>query len=157
MRKPSTDTPSADRRSGCPISYSLDVFGDRWTLLVLRDALLFGKQRYREFLASDEGIASNILSDRLKRLEAAGIVTRGIDPDDKRQVIYQATPKGRGLLPVLLEIAAWGARHDDDGNAPKSFAERFYRDRQSFYDNYPELIAGLTAEDDQEQAEGTGS
>ncbi len=102
------------KRSGCPISYALEIFGDRWTLLVLRDLLLRGKTRYGEFLKSDEGIASNILADRLKRLEAEGIVTRRPDSDDRRQVVYEATSKGQTLMPLLLEIAAWGATHADD-------------------------------------------
>ena len=86
--------PCADKRSGCPISFALDLFGDRWTLLILRDLILQGKRRYREFLKADEGIASNILSERLKRLEAADIVTRRTDPEDRRQLIYEPTSKG---------------------------------------------------------------
>lgn len=139
--------PPANKRSGCPISYSLEVFGDRWTLLILRDLVLQEKQRYREFLGSDEGIASNILSDRLKRLEDAGIVTRQPDPDDGRQILYAVTPKGRSLLPVLLELAAWGATYDKETGAPSRFAECFYADRRSFYDNHRELLAKLFAED----------
>ena len=121
-----------EKRSGCPISYSLDIFGDRWTLLILRDIVLMGKQRYRE-LAAPERIASNILADRLRRLEAADIVTREPDPEDQRQVIYRATTKGRSLVPVLLEIAAWGATWDARTDAPAGFAESFYRDREGFY------------------------
>ena len=139
--------PAADKRSGCPISFSLDLFGDRWTLLILRDLILQDKRRYREFLNSDEGIASNILSERLKRLEASGIVTREADPDDKRQLIYAPTQKGRDLLPVLLELAAWGASYDRDTGAPSGFAESFYLDRQSFYENHRERIAALFALD----------
>lgn len=135
------------KRSGCPISFALDLFGDRWTLLILRDLILREKRRYGEFLAADEGIASNILSDRLKRLENAGIVTREADPRDKRQVIYAPTRKGQDLLPVLLEIAAWGASHDRDTGAPSRFADRFYSDRGAFYENHGELIAALFEQD----------
>lgn len=138
---------SPKKRSTCPISFSLDIFGDRWTLLILRDLLLQEKRRYREFLTSDEGVASNILSDRLKRLELAGIITRQADPEDKRQIIYAVTPKGRSLLPVLLELAAWGATHDKETGAPSRFAESFYADRQSFYDNHRDLIADLFEQD----------
>ena len=137
-----------NKRSGCPISFALDLFGDRWTLLVLRDLVLRGKQHYRDFLSSDEGIASNILSDRLKRLEAAGIVSREADAGDKRQVVYAPTPKGRALLPVLLEIAAWGASHDAETAAPSRFAESFYRDRQSFYDDHRAQFAALFEQDE---------
>ena len=139
------------KRSSCPISYTLDVFGDRWTLLLLRDLTLRGKKRYREFLASDEGIASNILSDRLRRLEEAGIVTRKTDPQDGRQVIYSATKKGLSLIPVLLELAAWGAAHDADSAIPREFAEHFYADREGFYDNPgPRMAAVIEAAQDSE-------
>lgn len=139
---------SACKRSACPISYSLDVFGDRWTLLVLRDLVLREKQRYREFLASDEGIASNILSDRLRRLEEAGIATREVDPLDGRQVIYAVTEKGRSLVPLLMEMAAWGASHDSETGAPSRFAERYYADRLAFHANPGEQMAALFAEDE---------
>lgn len=128
------------KRSACPISYSLDVFGDRWTLLVLRDLVLRNKRRYREFLASDEGIASNILSDRLRRLEDAGIVTREADRDDGRQIIYAVTEKGQSVVPVLLELLAWGA---SQAGAHNRFAELFYANRESFYTNPGEKIAAL--------------
>ena len=139
--------PANIKRSGCPISFSLEVFGDRWTLLILRDLVLREKRRYRDFLASEEGIASNILSDRLKRLEQAGVITRNTDPDDKRQVLYDVTQKGQSLLPVLLELAAWGASHDKETGAPSRFAEKYYADRQSFFDNHRELFGKLFEED----------
>jgi len=147
MQESPVPKPDPQKRSGCPISYSLDIFGDRWSLLVLRDLVLFGKQRFGEFLSADEGIASNILSDRLKRLEVGGVITRETDPDDRRQVIYAVTDKGRRLTPVLLELAAWGATHDTDTNAPSRFAENFYADREAFYENHRELIAELAADD----------
>jgi len=121
--------------SGCPIAFVLETLGDRWTLLLLRDLLLFGKQRYSELLASDEGIATNILSDRLKRLEGSKLIERTPDPGDGRQVIYKATRRGKSLTPILLEIAAWGAEHDENTLAPKSFSERFFKNREAFYAN----------------------
>ncbi len=126
-------------RSPCPISSSLDLFGDRWTLLILRDVILFDRHRYRDFLASPEGIASNILSDRLKRLEAAGLITKSPDPADRRQVIYEATDKGAALKPVMLEIAAWGAAHGESG-APPDFAERYYANRARFLEDHQTLF-----------------
>lgn len=134
---------SRERGSGCPICYALDIFGDRWTLLILRDLLLVGKQRYREFQTSDEAIASNILSDRLRRLEAAGIIMREPDPSDGRQLIYQATDKGRTLSPVLMEIAAWGASNDPDTGAPPGFAESFYTNRAAFHEDHAGMMAKL--------------
>lgn len=124
------NNPQTHRRSDCPISYGLDIFGDRWTLLVLRDLLLKGKRHFREFQSGEEGIATNILADRLKRLEAHGIVERDADPDDRRQVIYRATIKGLSLMPVLVEIAAWGACHDENTGAPEAFRKRFETDRE---------------------------
>lgn len=95
----------AQRRSNCPISFGLDIFGDKWSLLVLRDMTFFGKTTYGEFLASDEGIATNILADRLKTLEHAGIIK-------KKDDAYALTKKGQDLMPVLVEMAAWGVTHD---------------------------------------------
>lgn len=134
---------SRSRKSTCPISFSLDLFGDRWTLLVLRDLILWGKSRFAEFQSADEGIASNILADRLKRLERFGIVETSKDPTDARQKIYKATDKGRGLTPILLEIAAWGASNDPRTGAPDGFAEAFYADREGFYREHRSRIAAL--------------
>lgn len=130
-------------KSSCPISYSLDLFGDKWTLLILRDVVLWGKTRFAEFQAADEKIASNILSDRLRRLEEQGIIVTGKDPGDARQKIYTATEKGISLTPVLLEIAAWGASNDPDTGAPVDFADDFYSDREKYYADHRERIAGL--------------
>lgn len=134
---------SRREKSNCPISYSLDLFGDRWTLLVLRDLILWGKTRFGDIQASDENIASNILSDRLRRLEGQGIIGIAKDPSDARQKIYTVTDKGRSLTPVLLEIAAWGASHDPRTGAPDDFAEDFYADRDAYYDEHRSRIAGL--------------
>jgi DNA-binding HxlR family transcriptional regulator len=132
--------------SGCPISYSLDIFGDRWTLLVLRDLILHGKSRFAELLSSDEKIASNILTDRLARLEEQGIIVREPDPDDRRQKICTVTRKGLTLTPVLLELAAWGASNDDNTGAPAGFANAYYADRDAYHEDHRNLIAKLFAE-----------
>jgi DNA-binding HxlR family transcriptional regulator len=91
------------RRSQCPISFALDILGDRWTMLVLRDLVFSGKRHFRDFLASPERIASNILASRLRALEARGIVSRRPDPESARKVIYALTAKGVDLVPMLLE------------------------------------------------------
>ena len=135
--------PDTGLRSRCPINYALEIFGDRWTLLLLRDLILFGKEHYRELLSSEEGIATNILADRLKRLEISGIITRERDPEDGRQFIYRTTEEGLALTPVLLEIAAWASVHDDDTSAPAGLAVSFYADREAYYANHRELIAEL--------------
>jgi DNA-binding HxlR family transcriptional regulator len=99
-------------RSHCPVSYALDLFGDPWTLLVIRDIALFGKRTYQEFLGSAEGVATNVLADRLERLEAARIVTKRPDPDDRRRTLYLLTERGIDLVPVLFAMIEWSARHD---------------------------------------------
>ena len=94
-------------RSGCPINLGLEVFGDKWSLLIIRDIIFAGKRHYREFLASDEGISSNILADRLARLVDAGILTRADDPAHKLKAIYSLTQRGIDLLPILAQISRW--------------------------------------------------
>lgn len=120
---------TVSRRSGCPINFALEIFGDRWSLLILRDLLLMNRRRYRELLAAEEGIATNILADRLRRLEQQDIITRARDPEDGRQFIYRATEKGIALIPVLLELSVWGANFDAGTAAPADFTERFAADR----------------------------
>jgi DNA-binding HxlR family transcriptional regulator len=99
------------RRSGCPVSISLDLLGDRWSLLIVRDMMIRGFRRFKEFQESAEGIATNILADRLGRLEAAGIVSARPDENDARRLNYELTQKGIDLAPLLLELLIWGARH----------------------------------------------
>lgn len=99
-------------RSGCPINLSLEVIGDKWSLLVIRDMMFGNRRYYRELLTrSEEGIASNILSDRLRRLTAAGLVTRAPDPSHKQKQIYSLTEQAIQLVPVLVQLGAWGRRH----------------------------------------------
>ena len=100
-----------EHRSGCPINLALEVVGDRWTLLVVRDLMFGGKRHYREFLHSDEGISSNILADRLNMLVDNGIVTRTDDPTHKQKAIYSLTETGIALLPVLVQMGIWGRNH----------------------------------------------
>ena len=98
------------KRSRCPITNALDILGDKWTLLVIRD-LVLGKRRYQEFMSSPEQIASNILADRLKQLEAAGLVTRQAYQQKPARYEYVLTKKGKGLEPVLETLIVWGQRH----------------------------------------------
>ncbi len=101
------------RRSGCPVSVSLEILGDRWSLLIIRDLMVRGYRTFREFQEAGEGIATNILSQRLSRLEAANIIVAEPDPSDARRVNYRLTEKGIDLAPVLLELLVWGARHEE--------------------------------------------
>ena len=104
------------RRSGCPLNASVEMLGDRWSLLILRDMMLRGHRTFKEFLRSDEKIASNILADRLRRLESYGIIATERDASDGRKVLYSLTPKGIDLAPVLTEMVLWAARHEETGN-----------------------------------------
>jgi DNA-binding HxlR family transcriptional regulator len=97
-------------RSHCPINLSLELFGDRWTLLILRDIVFGDLRRFRELLASTEGISSNILADRLRTLVRAGVLTRTGDPGHRQKVVYRLTEAGIGLVPVLVQVGAWGQR-----------------------------------------------
>jgi DNA-binding HxlR family transcriptional regulator len=95
------------RRSPCPVACALDVFGDRWTLLVIRD-LILGKSRFKDFVASPEGIPTNILSDRLKRLQSHQVVAQVTDSEGSRHLAYRLTEKGTALLPVVKAMKDWG-------------------------------------------------
>jgi DNA-binding HxlR family transcriptional regulator len=108
--------PSPKRRSGCPLNASVETLGDRWSLLIIRDMMLRGFRTYKEFLESFEGIATNILADRLRKLEAHGIITTERDPSDGRRLFYLLTEKGIDLAPVLTEMVLWAARHEETEN-----------------------------------------
>lgn len=108
---------SSQRRSGCPLNASVEILGDRWSLLIIRDMMLRGFRTYKEFLGSYERIATNILADRLQKLIAHGIITTQSDPSDGRKMIYSLTPKGIDLAPVLTEMVLWAAAHEETGNA----------------------------------------
>lgn len=120
------------RASGCPITFGLDTFGDRWSLLIIREIMLRGKQTYSDFLQAEEGIATNILIDRLKHLEGDGIVKKSRDPNNRRSFIYTLTPKGRDLAPILLEIVIWSGTYDDRSNALHDVLEKVRHDRKGF-------------------------
>ncbi len=120
--------PKSKHRSGCPVSISLERFGDRWSLLIIRDLMVRGFRTFKQFQESGEGIATNILADRLKRLEAAGIVTTEEEETDARRVNYRLTKKGIDLAPVLLELLIWGARHEETG-APCALIAKMEKNR----------------------------
>jgi DNA-binding HxlR family transcriptional regulator len=103
-------------RSGCPLNASVEVLGDRWSLLIIRDMMLRGFRSYKQFLESYERIATNILADRLRKLIAHGIITTKPDPADGRKLIYLLTPKGIDLAPVLTELVLWAAKHEETHN-----------------------------------------
>ena len=117
-------------RSGCPLNASVEVLGDRWSLLIIRDMMLRGFRSYKEFLESYEGIATNILADRLRKLENHGIITTNKDPLDGRKVVYVLTQKGIDLAPVLTEMVLWAAGHEDTGN--EALVQLIKKDKEQF-------------------------
>lgn len=109
----------------------LEMVGDRWSLLIIRDLMFRGLRAYKEFLESDEGIATNILADRLKKLEGCGIISTERDPDDGRKLIYRLTRKGIDLAPVLVELIVWASRHEH-ASAPQAILHGIKNDRAGF-------------------------
>lgn len=97
-------------RSNCPVNFGLETFGDKWSLLIIRDIVFWGKKTYGDFLKSDEGIATNILASRLTQLEREGIISKMPHPIDKRKDIYSLSEKGLELIPLLVEIVAWSGK-----------------------------------------------
>ena len=119
------------RRSGCPLSISLEVFGDRWSLLVIRDLMVRGFRTFKDFQQSGEGIATNILADRLQKLQAAGIIEAEAEQKDARRINYRLTEKGIDLAPVLLDLLVWGAKHEPT-TAPDALIEYLQNGREQF-------------------------
>ncbi len=119
------------RRSGCPISVALELVGDPWSLLVVRDLMFKGHRTFREFLGAGECIASNVLADRLARLEAGGILTKRPDPADARRFLYRLTEKGIDLAPLLVEFVLWAARHEPT-DAPAKTVRQMQLHRDQF-------------------------
>jgi DNA-binding HxlR family transcriptional regulator len=116
-------------RSACPISSALDIFGDKWSLLIIRDLMFKGKNTYGAFAQSGEKIATNILADRLSLLECAGIITKKQHPESKAKYFYQLTSKGLALMPVLMEIIVWSDTYGDFPDQVKKFARKVKRNR----------------------------
>ena len=127
-------------RSHCPINFAQEIFGDKWSLLIIRDLMFKGKKYYGEFLSSDEKISTNILANRLEKLEIDGLITKVIDHDNNSKYIYTLTQKGVDLLPMLLEMIAWSAKYDDETGTPKEFIQKLEEDKESLIH---ELIAGF--------------
>jgi len=121
---------TVERRSPCPIAYGLDFFGDKWSLLIVRDIALYGRHNYGQFESAGEGIATNILANRLKNLVANGIVEKIRDPAHGSKRIYRLTKKGIDLLPMIVEIILWSAKHDPQSPVTRAFQHRATRDRE---------------------------
>ena len=121
---------TVDRRSGCPLNASVEMLGDRWSLLIIRDMMLRGVSTYKEFMNCYEGIATNILADRLHRLVEYGIIRADPDPSDGRKITYRLTQKGIDLAPVLTEMVLWAAAHEDTGN--QALVKQMKGDKEKF-------------------------
>jgi DNA-binding HxlR family transcriptional regulator len=124
------------RRSFCPINFGLEIFGDKWSLLIIRDLAFKGKSLYREFMGSEEKIATNILAGRLQKLESSGIIERKTGKDSTRPY-YTLTAKGVDLVPMLVELILWSAKYDKQTAADKDFVRQARSTRS-------ELIAGIS-------------
>lgn len=121
-----------EKRSECPISSSLDIFGDKWSLLIMRDMIFYGKTTYGEFLKSEEKIATNILAARLLNLEENKLIEKLEHPDSKAKVLYKLTEKGIELLPVIVEIQLWAEKYFTMPESIKAILEEGKKDKEGF-------------------------
>ena len=133
-------TRKVKRRSECPLNASVEMLGDRWSLLIIRDMMLRGFRSYKEFMNCYEGIATNILADRLRKLVAYGIITAKPDPSDGRKQVYSLTAKGIDLAPVLTEMVLWAAAHEDTGN--QALIRQMRADKAKFLAAVRETLGG---------------
>ncbi len=117
-------------RSRCPVNVAVEILGDRWTLLVLRDLMLKGRVTFKSMLEAEEGIATNILADRLGRLEAEGIVEKVPDANDRRRARYCLSAKGLDLAPVLVDMMIWSSTYYDTAAPAREIDEMRYRRRR---------------------------
>ncbi|WP_343634900.1 helix-turn-helix domain-containing protein [Fluviicola sp.] len=120
------------KRSGCPVSSSLDLWGDKWSLLIIRDLMYAKSCTYGDFLKSEEKIATNILASRLETLEETGIISKSGHPESKSKVLYKLTQKGIDLLPVLMEIYLWGEKYFELSGQHQAFLKEVKKDKAGF-------------------------
>ena len=128
------------QRSDCPIANVLDYVGDKWSLLVLRDILFFDKKTYSDLQNSKEKIATNILADRLSKLESAEIIYKAPHPKDKRKSLFNLTQKGIDLIPILIEMIIWSKKYEPDTYAPEEFLELAKNNRDELIKNIQEKL-----------------
>ncbi|MFV1975958.1 MAG: winged helix-turn-helix transcriptional regulator [Candidatus Scalindua sp.] len=120
------------RRSNCPVTYTLDIIGDRWAVLIIRDIIFFGKSSFGEFAKSQEGIATNILTDRLKRLEEQNILTKTTNQANQKKFVYSLTEKGLDLLPIIVEMILYSEKHDPETVVTKSQLKEIKANKEKF-------------------------
>ena len=131
---------------GCPARYAAGILGDKWVFLILRDVLLHGKRTYSDFLNSPEGISTNILADRLSRLEATAMLDRQVDRRKASRVCYFPTRKARDVLPALISMMVWSTLYDEHTEAPDSFAKAYQCDSSKTIAWYEAEIERIDAE-----------
>lgn len=142
-----SDSPSR-QNSTCPITFALDIFGDKWSLIILRDMFFKGKRYYSEFLSSPERISTNILADRLRKLETEGLISKTRDIQKRSMFVYRLTAKGEDLLPMMLEMITWSVKYDPQPDmpdniitgAPRDLLHRWQQDRA---DLVAEILANI--------------
>jgi DNA-binding HxlR family transcriptional regulator len=128
-------------KSHCPVNFALEVFGDPWTLLIVRDIVFWGRKTYSEFLESREHISTNILADRLAHLEREGIITKKPHPTDRRKEVYSLTKKGLAIIPALLELSGWSTTFDPLSTAPRDFVALVYANRDQLFKVAQDTVA----------------
>jgi DNA-binding HxlR family transcriptional regulator len=137
-------TDKKEMRSHCAVNYGVEIFGDRWSLLIVRDIVFAGKKTYGQFLKSEEGIATNVLASRLALLEEQGILARTPSLEDGRKDFYTLTEKGLDLIPIVLNIVQWSAQHDAQSyvRGQKKFLERLRRNPLQVSEEVKALVRG---------------
>lgn len=130
-------------RSHCPVNFGLEHFGDKWSLLIIRDLMFKGKRHYNEFFESDEKVSTSVLGGRLRSLEESGIISKGPDEVKKSRIKYSLTQKGIDLLPFMVDLISWSGTYDQQTEAGTDFLNRAVNHRQELLD---ELTANLKKE-----------
>jgi DNA-binding HxlR family transcriptional regulator len=130
----------ADKKSRCPINFTIEIFGDAWSLLIVRDMLALGKRTFGEFLHSEERIGTSVLTERLNHLEKKGIISKKTDKNDKRKVIYSLTARGLAAIPILYEISVWGSRTSPNPKAPEAWFKSMKYERELVLKHWHEAI-----------------
>ena len=131
---------SMKMRSHCPINFGLEHFGDKWSLLIIRDLMFKQKRHYNEFFESDEKVSTSVLGDRLKQLEGAGIISKGADDVKKSRIKYSLTKKGIDMLPFMVDMIVWSGKHDDATEAGAEFLEQATTNRNDLLSSIREKL-----------------
>lgn len=130
-----------ENKSHCPINFTVEIFGDTWSLLIIRDMIALGKKTFGEFLESEERIGPSVLADRLAHLERKGIITKKPSETDKRKFIYSLTEKGLDVIPIVYETALWGSKHSLHPVAPDAWFKAMQYDKEKVLKAYREAVA----------------